>query len=87
MTIVTRRTDRLTDLADVLPLLDAENQDKALVYDHATRSFTLQAMAAPAEVEALADRLASIEAAASTDLLFVFDDGYIDSSDVEFVIG
>jgi hypothetical protein len=87
MTIVTRRTDRLTDLADVLPLLDAENQDKALVYDHATRSFVLQAVAAPAEVEALADRLASLETTAPTGLLFLFDDGDTDSGDVEFVIG
>ena len=87
MTTVTRRTDHLTDLVDVLPLLDAENQDKALVYDHATRSFVLQAVAAPTEVEALADRLASLEAAAPTGLLFLFDDGDTDSGDVEFVIG
>jgi len=87
MTIVTRRTDRLTDLTDVLPLLDAEHQDKALVYDHATRSFVLQAVAAPTEVEALADRLAALEAAGPTGLLFLFDDGDTDSGDVEFVIG
>lgn len=71
----------------MLPLLNAENQDKALVYDHATRSFTLQAVAALTEVEALADRLAALEAAAPTGLLFLFDDGDTDTCDVEFVIG
>ena len=86
MTTVTRRTDHLTDLVDVLPLLDAGNQDKALVYDHALQSFALRAVVTPAEIEALADRLASIEAATSTDLLFVFDDGDTDTCDVEFVI-
>lgn len=71
----------------MLPLLEAENQDKALVYDHANRSFTLQAVAAPTEVESLADRLAALEAAAPTGLLFLFDDGDTDTCDVEFVIG
>jgi hypothetical protein len=44
-------------------------------------------VAAPAEVEALADRLASLETTAPTGLLFLFDDGDTDSGDVEFVIG
>jgi hypothetical protein len=44
-------------------------------------------VAAPTEVEALADRLASLEATAANGLLFLFDDGDTDSSDVEFVIG
>lgn len=87
MTTVTRLVDHLTNLVDVSPLLGEGGHGKALVYDHAARAFVLQAVAAPAEVEALADRLAALEAAGPTGLLFLFDDGDTDSGDVEFVIG
>lgn len=81
MTIAYRLAEDLTDLADVKPLLNQSNDGKVLVYDHSLHSFVMMPFTESSV------RLASVEEAAFSDLMFVFDDGDTDSGEVEFVIG
>jgi hypothetical protein len=78
MSTALRAITRLQDADDFGVTVCADDDGKALVYDHTTGMFVLRAMASSVEVEALSEL---------SSLVFLFDDGDIDNGDVQFVIG